>query len=735
MAKTKRAPAVDYNRILDTAESDSDDAIVNYAAIEASDSESDADLPALDLNDSDSGAESSAPSEPDSDEDNEDDASDVEDMNALYDDALDDLAAGPPTTARSKRRSTQDVEEATYERQPRAVAPEAPEPKRLPIKLKDGRLLRSQEPAAAAVPVADPAPPVLTAPVPTATELAGPFAELCLAKLGRRQFTLRAKTLLAETAQQVIENPEENVGGLRRLRLLAEHVIDLPSVYKMALLTQLAVYKDIIPGYMIRALTAEELATKVTKEVKQLRMYEENLVKHYQRYLQTLDQIMKDSAAGHSERPGVPSLAQVAAQCLCDLLVAVPHFNFRLNILATVVGRMGARDFTEVPQLCCRAVIELFREDESGRYSLDAVQAITKLIKAKSYNVNQEVVKSFLHLRLRDELDPTLVRESSTGKDAESAHGKSKRSAQDAPHMSKRARKTLKETKAVERELRLAEAEVSKEEKQKWHTETLKMVFVTYFRILKNRGLGQLLPSVLEGLAKFAHLISIEFFTDLLAVLKSIMSGRHQYQVTAGAPDLDEEEMQARVSTRVTLLCVTTAFQLLSGQGEALEIDLKDFYTALYQILPRLTAHPHLERANSQLGTTAILEARVDSESDLMLKALEILFFKRGKVPVTRAAAFAKRLVSAALHFPPRVAVRCITLVRMMLMKYPRLDQLLTTEETLSSGVYLRDLDDPELCNPFATNLWEVHVLARHYHPHVRREVGALMKQCVQLQR
>lgn len=96
------------------------------------------------------------------------------------------------------------------------------------------------------------------------------------------------------------------------------------------------------------------------------------------------------------------------------------------------------------------------------------------------------------------------------------------------------------------------------------HTETLNIVFLIYFRILKKAQKSVLLPSVLEGLAKwvlqissvitpvvslahfftllvvylsnnsscflfflrFAHLINLEFFDDLLKVLHDlIMSG------------------------------------------------------------------------------------------------------------------------------------------------------------------------------------------------------------------
>lgn len=57
-------------------------------------------------------------------------------------------------------------------------------------------------------------------------------------------------------------------------------------------------------------------------------------------------------------------------------------------------------------------------------------------------------------------------------------------------------------------------------------TEILKFVFVTYFRVLKTVGHSPLLSSVLEGLAKFAHLINVDFFSDLMAALQTLLNNK-----------------------------------------------------------------------------------------------------------------------------------------------------------------------------------------------------------------
>ena len=57
----------------------------------------------------------------------------------------------------------------------------------------------------------------------------------------------------------------------------------------MAILSELAIFRDIIPGYRIRALTEAEKAEKVSQMVAQTRDWEQGLVTTYQSYLRLLE--------------------------------------------------------------------------------------------------------------------------------------------------------------------------------------------------------------------------------------------------------------------------------------------------------------------------------------------------------------------------------------------------------------------------------------------------------------
>lgn len=64
-------------------------------------------------------------------------------------------------------------------------------------------------------------------------------------------------------------------------------------IRKLAILSQLAVFKDIIPGYRIRALADKEKSEKVSQMVARTRDWEQGLVIVYQSYLRSLEAELK----------------------------------------------------------------------------------------------------------------------------------------------------------------------------------------------------------------------------------------------------------------------------------------------------------------------------------------------------------------------------------------------------------------------------------------------------------
>jgi len=69
----------------------------------------------------------------------------------------------------------------------------------------------------------------------------------------------------------------------------------------------------------------------------------------------------------------------------------------------------------------------------------------------------------------------------------------------------------------------------------------------------------------LAGIGKFAHLVNIDFFQDLMKVFKDLISlDTNDMKIAEEAVESTKDLTQHR------LHCIITAFELLSGQGEKL---------------------------------------------------------------------------------------------------------------------------------------------------------------------
>ncbi|KAG9037032.1 hypothetical protein FS842_003385 [Serendipita sp. 407] len=540
-----------------------------------------------------------------------------------------------------------------------------------------------------------------------------------------------AQEQLAGICQEILTEPESNLGLLRRLVAFASETIErangsgfdrVPNdttIRQLAIISSAAVFKDIAPGYRIRKLSEKELAEKVSQMVGQTRDWEQGLVATYQSYLQLLDK----------EITGKTQLKDTCLRCMCTLLTQLTHFNFRTNILSTLIANISRKTWDDSSERCLNALVMVFKDDQTGVPSLEAVRLLNRMIKERHYSVNPRVLSCLLHLRLKNELKNVRASKEHADKKLSGTKAKAKRAkgkgkAVDAPHLSKKAKKALKETKQIRVEMEEAEAVVDEEDRATQQTETLKLLFVLYFSILKGAHTSPLLSVALQGIARFAHLINIDFFRDLLSVIREIMSrasetkeGSQEYNLT----------LESVANTRLQVLCTVTAFELLTGQGEALDLDLSHFTSYLYRLLPLMAVELSLD-VDNQLKEVFPDNSGLSNLDDLLFRALaSILMPKYGKPSSNVLAAFSKRLLSLAVHTPPKTTVRILGFVQNLLGQDSKLDALLSTEERVYNGVYRDDVDDPQLCNPFAAVWWEVLALEEsHYDDQVRNAAHQL---------
>ncbi|KEF59959.1 uncharacterized protein A1O9_04807 [Exophiala aquamarina CBS 119918] len=573
-----------------------------------------------------------------------------------------------------------------------------------------------------------------------------------------KQQILTAKEDIARIAELLNEDPEEHAGLFKKLALVAGPHAPVP-VRKLVLAAQAAVYKDVIPGYRIRAYQDEELGSKISKDVRQTRQYEQALVTGYHAYVKQLASLAK-AKKGYEDDS---SLRSVAISCVCTLLLSVPHFNFRTELLNVLVREFAGREATSDLNKCIETMEKFFAEDDDGAASLEAVTLVTKMMKARDYRVREEVLNTFFQLRLLSE----LTAQSSTTKtdkpeDMSKLHGRRVKK-EKFEHRSKKQRKFARERKAVEKEMQEADATVNYEEREKMQSETLKMVFVTYFRILKT-GIPHLMGAVLEGLAKYAHLINQDFFGDLLEALKDIISeadaavkgelDEDQIEITGlSALDLDIDADTTRNRMRESLLSTQTAFTLLSGQdaskaASSLHLDLSFFTSNTFRSLYPLAldadvefgpkslrlADPHRKEGTKSSLASPANSNKVNISTPILLLTrvlTSILLTPSQPPPNMTAAAFYKRLLTMALQLPEKSTLALLTLMAKVADKHARkIEPLWYSDERKGDGVFRGESDSVEGSNVLATGsgVWEAELLRKHYCPQVRDQVKGIDK-------
>ena len=652
--------------------------------------------------------------------------------------------------------------EQDYEQRPRKRKATGKENTRLPIKTAEGRIEQLQ---VEEVKIEDPESEQGSEDGDEKPPLEQPPFEEDAPDVPIQQQILDAKEELARIANLINEDPEEHIGSFRKLAQIASSSND--TIKKLGLATQLAVYKDAIPGYRIRPIGEGDMAEKLSKEVRRLRSFEQALVSSYQAYVKELAKYAKSANKDGSKISS--SLSLVAISCACALVLAVPHFNFRGELLKIIVNKLSAKTI-DAAFIKCRETMEtLFRSDEDGTASLDAVTLLTRMMKARNHQVDESVLNTLLHLRLLSEFSSKASQTQVDRPVSETAQGKPAKFKKE--FRTKKQRKMLKERKAVEKEFKEADAIVSHEERDRKQAEMLKLVFVAYFRILKERS-PQLMGAVLEGLATYAHLINQDFFGDLLEVLKDLIThpttdSLHDNEHLDGDGDGHGEEVKdaddeadaaaatshetgvssTDATTRSSLLCVVTAFALLEGQdasraasSAALNLDLTFFTNHLYQSLSALCLSPvfspNLNPPATAPTTTTPPQApsnppkkkfvNLFAPPTLLLRALTSILSPR-TTPPTRLAAFTHQLMICTLHLPEKPASALLALLsRLGRIHGRRVTRLWDSEARKSDGVWDPLGREPEGCNPLAATVWEGELLRLHFSERVREQFGGL---------
>ncbi|KAL0353403.1 UNVERIFIED_CONTAM: Nucleolar complex protein 3 [Sesamum angustifolium] len=511
------------------------------------------------------------------------------------------------------------------------------------------------------------------------------------------------KYKLAELGTALLADPESNIKHIKEMLEISK---DRDSaIVILGLKSLLAVFKDIIPGYRIRLPTEKEQEMKVSKAVKKMRFYESTLLSAYKAYVQKLVALQQ-----------LPVYKRVAIRCLCTLLAAVPHFNFRESLLATVVQNISSQDDV-VRKLCCGTVMSLFSNEgkHGGEATVEAVKLIAELVKAHNCQLHPDSVEVLLSLSFDEDLGKP--ENPDAGSRTKNQKSKKRKGSDEPNHIPDNERKKIrkemisKTREEVSADFKAASYAQDPQERRRMQSETLSAVFQTFFRILKHAmqpGLGAntvpgasgshpLLAPCLNGIGKFSHLIDLDFMADLMRCLRKLAGSGIQ------SGDLSENSScQLTVSER--LRCCIVAFKVMRNNLDALNIDLQEFLVQFYNLI--LEYHPGRD------------------QGEVLAEAFKIMLCDDRQHDMQRAAAFIKRLATFSLCFGSAESMAALVSVKHLLQKNVKCRNLLENDAGGGSvagaiAKYQPYATDPNRSGALASVLWELNLLMKHYHPAV----------------
>ena len=434
-------------------------------------------------------------------------------LDMLSDDEMQPMKIGPNDESEGEEENVE-----SYERRPRSMFNDEKEERPLlPIKTDRGQIISQSTPIVRKAEDEEEEEPV-EEELPKEEKPAKPVSMVEL--IAERQNKLdETKQLIVALCDAIMKSPYEEISSLKRLRELlnlGDPLISM-SIRKLTMLSLVELFRDIVPSYRIRSLKEQDKddteklrnpkskkRETLSKDVKEIRHFEQTLLKHYQYFLDFLEQCAKKNMRADQNK-SKNHLGHLAVQCLCKLLTSLHHFNFRSNLISTIVQLMtNASDF--VLEQCAAALSTLLRDDRSGDVSLEIVRFLSRFLKTRSYAVEPRVLDIFLSLNIK-EISPIEVKKEE----------KAARPDYRAQKLSRRERRQHKDKRDLEKALENKTMTERQNRRLKINRQIIELIFLNYFRLLKRRLNLRLMPSVCEGLAKFARLINIEYMDDLIS--------------------------------------------------------------------------------------------------------------------------------------------------------------------------------------------------------------------------
>ncbi|KEG12748.1 putative condensin subunit 1 [Trypanosoma grayi] len=489
------------------------------------------------------------------------------------------------------------------------------------------------------------------------------------------------------------------------------------------LFKECAILCDVIPSYKISATLDEEdggQGGRKQKEVYQVQKLEHEVLTQYEHFLQLLRRLQRKS---HPEQ-------QALGSRLCAQLVShASEFNHADKLLTLAVEFANAKA-TRVAQPALTALSELLDGQMVSDATESIVSAMLNIVRKQSYAMNPKLLNILLHVRV------ALV--DMHRRDLTEEKAKNKR--------------LKKEDKELARQLQKSKARRDRAEIAVKQGRILHRIFVIYLRVIEaSKSCSQqhqtrILAPTLEGLVKFAPLVNVELYHDLLAALKDLVN--------------DEE---TSVTTKLHALVAVASLAQRDATTTAGDwrVDLSYFHEVLFRCLLQALDIPKCESAKKpeapdedgdvddaasqgstssagSLSSQAFSIANSMAQANfvqsnaskewtfhvgLVLRAVDLLVLTQKHLPVARVTAIVRRIAQAIPSCPPHIGLALLALNHRLMLRYPAVGGIViggSDNVITGHGAYNPEALQTASANADSSFTWEVSLLTKSYHPTLR---------------
>lgn len=480
---------------------------------------------------------------------------------------------------------------------------------------------------------------------------------------------------------------------------------------------------NLIPGYKIAKTVEQEDGSnqRKQKEVYNIQRLEHEVLTQYEHFLQLLRKLYNKS---HPEQ-------QALGSRLCARLIqsSAPDFNDSEVLLGLAVNFANCKSL-RVSQPCLQALSTLLDGQMVSDATESVVSALLTIVRKKSYAINPKVLNILLHVRVAM---VDVHREDITEEKAKN-------------------KKLNKEDKELGRKMQKSKARRDRAELAAKQTRIIHRIFVIYLRIIESSKTcathhqTKILAPTLEGLVKFAPLVNLELYHQLVEALK----------------DLVQDESTS-VTTRLHALIAVASLAQRDSTATVAEwkVDLSYFHEVLFRCLREALEIPSADAVRkdrdpdgnevaqdedevSSRGSTSsagslssqafsiaqsmaqghFVEANALKEwifhVNLVLRAVDLLFLSEKHIPISRVTAILRRIIQYTPHCPPNASMALLALCHRLILRYPLAGGVIIggSDNTFSGrGSYNPDALQTSSCNADSCFTWELSLLARSYHP------------------